>query len=67
MYKDIDVVCKCGNSFTYTAADQRFYEERGYNAPKRCHPCREEKKRFFDEKEKRGLNGENATGGSGQY
>ena len=34
----------CGQDFTFTAADQAFFQERGYSTPKRCKPCRMAKK-----------------------
>jgi len=33
---------ECGESFTFTAAEQEFFASRGYtNEPKRCPTCRE--------------------------
>ena len=35
----------CGATFDFTAAEQEFYESRGYtNDPKRCPSCREARK-----------------------
>lgn len=34
----------CEGTFTYTASDQKFYNENGYSEPKRCYPCRAVKK-----------------------
>mgnify|MGYP000000759409 CR=1 FL=1 len=38
MYEDKILVCKeCGNEFTFTAGEQEFYAERGFqNEPQRC-------------------------------
>ena len=36
MAGDIQLTCSdCGQDFTFTAADQSFYQERGYSNPKR--------------------------------
>jgi CxxC-x17-CxxC domain-containing protein len=33
--------CDCGTKFTFTAAEQEYFQTRGYtNDPKRCQPCR---------------------------
>ena len=46
MYQDKDLSCKeCGNSFTFTAAEQSFYAEKGFqNEPSRCPECRAARK-----------------------
>lgn len=45
MAGDLQLICSdCGQEFTFTAADQAFFQERGYTAPKRCKPCRQAKK-----------------------
>ena len=38
MYEDKKLVCKeCGNEFVFTAGEQEFYAERGFqNEPQRC-------------------------------
>src|SRR5690348_7964411 len=42
---DIQLQCSdCGRDFTFTAADQAFFQERGFSTPKRCKPCRQAKK-----------------------
>jgi CxxC-x17-CxxC domain-containing protein len=38
----------CKNQFTWTAADQEFYRERGLKQPKRCKACREARKALFE-------------------
>jgi CxxC-x17-CxxC domain-containing protein len=35
---------QCGQDFTFTADDQRFHAERGYQDPKRCPTCRAERR-----------------------
>ena len=46
MYEDKILVCKeCGNEFTFTAGEQEFYAERGFqNEPQRCKACRDARK-----------------------
>src|SRR5579864_6905138 len=45
MAGDLQLTCSdCGREFTLTAADQTFFQERGYSTPKRCKPCRQAKK-----------------------
>lgn len=42
---DKTIVCRiCGEGFTFTAAEQAFYQERGYAEPQRCAGCRAERK-----------------------
>ena len=53
---DQELMCSdCGQSFTFTAEDQAFFQERGYSTPKRCKSCRQAKKQ------------EQAGGGGGGY
>ena len=46
MYEDKTLVCKdCGNEFVFTAGEQEFYAERGFqNEPQRCKECRQARK-----------------------
>ena len=46
MYEDKTLVCKeCGNEFVFTAGEQEFYAERGFqNEPSRCKECRAKRK-----------------------
>ena len=46
MYEDKILVCKdCGAEFVFTAGEQEFYAERGFqNEPQRCKPCRDARK-----------------------
>ena len=45
MTGDMQLTCSdCGQEFTFTAADQAFFSERGYSAPKRCKNCRQARK-----------------------
>ncbi len=46
MYEDKTLVCKdCGKEFIFTAGEQEFYAEKGFqNEPARCKECRTAKK-----------------------
>lgn len=46
MYEDKTLVCKdCGAEFVWTAGEQEFYAQKGFqNAPVRCKACRAAKK-----------------------
>ena len=46
MYQDKTLVCKeCGEEFVFTAGEQEFYAERGFqNEPQRCKKCRDARK-----------------------
>ncbi|HZE87424.1 MAG TPA: zinc-ribbon domain containing protein [Methylomirabilota bacterium] len=40
-FQDQTIQCKdCGNQFTWTAEEQEFYQQKGFNAPVRCKDCR---------------------------
>jgi len=46
MFEDKTLVCKeCGDEFIFTAGEQEFYSERGFqNEPQRCKKCRDARK-----------------------
>ena len=46
MYEDKTLICKeCGAEFVFTAGEQEFYAERGFqNEPQRCKACRDARK-----------------------
>ena len=46
MYEDKTLTCKeCGEEFVFTAGEQAFYAEKGFqNDPQRCKACRDKKK-----------------------
>ena len=46
MYEDKTLKCKeCGNDFVFTAGEQQFYAEKGFqNEPQRCKEWRNAKK-----------------------
>ncbi len=41
-FQDKNLTCQdCGNEFVFTAGEQKFYAEKGFeNEPKRCKDCR---------------------------
>ena len=43
MYEDKTLICKeCGQEFVFSAGEQEFYAERGFqNEPQRCKACRD--------------------------
>ena len=45
-FQDETIVClDCGQEFTFTAGEQEFYAERGFqNEPQRCKACRDARK-----------------------
>lgn len=45
-FADKTLTCSdCSAEFTFTAAEQEFYQERGFdNEPKRCPDCRQKRK-----------------------
>ena len=39
--QDRNLTCaECGNSFVFSAEDQRYHQEKGFTDPKRCPTCR---------------------------
>lgn len=46
MYQDKTLVCRdCGAEFVFTAGEQEFYAEKGFqNEPTRCKTCRQSHK-----------------------
>jgi CxxC-x17-CxxC domain-containing protein len=43
--EDKTLVCEdCGEEFTFSAEEQSFYMEKGFQEPKRCKPCRDKRK-----------------------
>lgn len=46
------IKCKdCGGDFAFTEGEQIFYQDKGFDPPKRCKPCRDKKQRKRDAKE----------------
>ena len=42
--EDTKVKCIiCGRTFLFTSSEQKWYKDQGYNQPKRCSDCRENK------------------------
>jgi hypothetical protein len=45
MSQDKDLVCKdCGQTYSFTAGEQEFYQSRGFSEPVRCKACRDIRK-----------------------
>lgn len=46
VFVDETLICKeCGEEFVFTAGEQEFYEEKGFqNKPQRCKKCRDARK-----------------------
>lgn len=56
MAQDKQLTCKdCGQSFTFTAGEQEFFQSRGFSEPIRCKSCREIRK---SQKSERSFTGE---------
>ncbi|MCG8607159.1 zinc-ribbon domain-containing protein [bacterium] len=54
---DKTITCvECGNEFNFSAEEQDFYNERGFQEPKRCKDCRERRKRQRSEQGGHGYN-----------
>jgi len=51
MFEDKTLVCKeCGNEFIFTAGEQEFYAEKGFqNEPARCKDCRDVRRSQMNE------------------
>ena len=66
MYEDKNLVCvDCKKEFVFTTAEQEFYAQKGFqNQPVRCRPCRDEKKKRFNES-RGGRGGGGGYGGGG--
>jgi len=52
----------CGAEFTFTDEEQSFYESKGFQAPKKCKPCRDAAKQ-----NRGGGGGYGGRGGGGGY
>ena len=50
-FQDKTIVCKeCGNEFVFTAGEQEFYAEKGFeNEPSRCKECRDARKKRMND------------------
>lgn len=50
-FQDQNLQCRdCGNAFVWTASEQEFYQQKGFqNAPVRCPNCRAAKKSRMSE------------------
>lgn len=42
---------ECKKDFEFSQDEQAFYADKGFNNPKRCKPCRIEKKNKYEKRE----------------
>ncbi len=62
-YEDRNLTCvECNSEFVFSADDQQFHSERGYQDPKRCPSCRQAKRAGGG-----GYGGGGGGGGGGGY
>lgn len=48
-FQNQTITCKdCGREFVWTAEEQEFYQQKGFNAPQRCKDCRAKAKASFN-------------------
>jgi CxxC-x17-CxxC domain-containing protein len=67
-YEDKTIVCvDCGAEFTFTAAEQQTFAEKGFtNEPKRCKACRDARKSQQSSGNREGANvAQRSSGGGG--
>lgn len=44
-YQDLQLACcDCGEQFVFSGKDQEFYDQKGFQHPKRCPVCRANRK-----------------------
>ena len=54
-YQDITIKCQdCGETFIFSAAEQKWYEEKGFTPPKRCRYCRNRRKNEYERRQRNG-------------
>jgi hypothetical protein len=54
MPNNLSICCKdCGKDFWFTVKDQEFYKRMGFSQPKRCKPCRDQRKTESDPSSRR--------------
>ena len=50
VFQDRSMVCvECGETFAFSADDQRYHLEKGYTEPKRCPNCRRNRRAQRDQ------------------
>lgn len=48
-FQNQTIKCKdCGQEFSWTAEEQEFYQQKGFNAPQRCKDCRVKARAAFN-------------------
>jgi hypothetical protein len=54
-YQDKELTCAdCGGKFLFSAKDQEFFAEKGFQEPKRCRDCRQARKERREDYERGG-------------
>lgn len=44
--EDTEIICAaCNSGFVFTASEQAYYAERGFQLPKRCRACRQARRK----------------------
>ena len=62
--EDTDIICAvCQKPFLFSASEQAYYSERGFQLPKRCRTCRQARKKGG---QRRGPGGPGGSGGGGE-
>ena len=51
--RDQLIICvQCNTEFEFSAAEQEYYQNKGFNPPKRCPQCRKNKSKLADSEHK---------------
>jgi len=51
--RDQFIICvQCNAEFEFSAAEQEYYQNKGFNPPKRCPQCRKNKSKLADSEHK---------------
>lgn len=54
MTTDMKEICRdCGEEFTITSGEQKFYQDHHWEFPKRCKACRDKRKAMKKKKDNR--------------
>jgi hypothetical protein len=62
---DVRLRCAdCGTVFLFSQGERRVYIEKGFGLPKRCRPCRDERRRQRERAEVRQANWRNGPEGA---
>ena len=54
-YEDKELTCvDCGDTFTFSGGEQRYFAEKQFSEPKRCKPCRQKRKAAKEQQQRTG-------------